>query len=329
MIKDSFLRELKVVRTGLAAAAITIGGCAQVAQVVEDPRLAFISASDPCAPSREPFVAIREEQRKQIAKWTALGALAGATAVVLSTDVNRDKLILGTLGGALAGAVTGYYRNLNKRGSETADLRSAIFTDAKSDASGGDELVTGVSNLNACRMKSLDDIAIQLQSGLITKEEARTNLALVKSQTQKDNKLIESVSEGLAKRSSIYVTALRLSGADDAEKYIAEAEAYEPIVQKPQYTISRGASQSGTVTFSEAPLVESKDQKSVSQVTQSEVEDFSDRPAPAPITITKRPKVDDNSVTDLAKGSAELDAMVVAHIESVDEAIENIEAVLL
>lgn len=311
----------RMTAVSVVAAVVVIAGCATLS-----PRAAFISSSDSCSKLREPFVEVREKQRNQIVKWTAIGATAGVAAAFASGDTDKKKIILGAIGGGLVGAVTGYYKNLNNRASQTVELRNTIFTDAEADANGGDELVAGVSRLNACRMKSLDEIAVEVQSGAIGKGEARSRLALVKQRTQDDNKLIDSVSRGLAKRSSIYVSALQLSGAEDADKYIAEAEAYNPIVQKPKYAISRlGASQSAEVTFSESPLDESERR----QILPPKVQVLRDRPAPAPITIKKRPKAGENSIAATAKGVSELDAMVVAHLESVDEAIGNIEAVLL
>ena len=310
--------------------SIALTGCSNVAQIVQDPRAAFMSASDPCSSSREPFVEVREKQRNQIVKWTAVGAWAGAAAAIVRKDTDAKKVLGGAVAGGLIGAVSGYYYNLNKRATQTEQLRKTVFADAEIDAVGGDKLVAGVSRLNACRMKSLDEIVAGVQSGQLSKSEARSRLDFVKRLTQGDNKLIESVSEGLAKRSSIYVSALQLSGADDAEKYIEDAKAYEPIVQKPMYAISRaGSSQSATVTFSESPLSESEARKKAASAVPTIVQEVVDRPPPTPIAIKKRSKRNENSVTATAKGAAELDAMVVAHVESVDEAIHNIEAVLL
>lgn len=313
-----------------AASAVVISGCANVAEVLQDSRAVFLSGSDPCSASREPFVEVRERQREQIFKWTAAGAFAGAVAVIKSGDADRNKLILGTLAGGLAGAVTGYYYNLNKRAATTKDLRRTIFTDAESDAKGGDKLVATVSRLNACRLKSLDDIVAAVQSGELGKDEARSRLAAVKKQTENDNKLIASVSKGLTKRSSVYVSALQLSGDDNVDRFIEEAEAYKPIVQKPRYAISRApSSQTATVTFSEAPLIESQDRTRAKPAVPSSIETAVVRPLPSPITLRKRAISNENSVTATAMGAIELDAMVIAHVESVDEAIDNIEAVLL
>lgn len=314
----------------LIALVLAITGCANVQQVLQDPRAAYISGADPCAKSREPFVEVREEQRDQILKWSVAGAFAGAIAVIESGNSDRNKVILGTLAGGLAGAVTGYYYNLNKRSKKTQDLRNAVFTDAASDAKGGDELVAAVSRLNACRLKSLDDIVAAVQAEQLSKDEAKSRLAVVKRRTGKDNELIASVSEGLTERSSVYVSALQLSGADNADRFIKEAKAYRPIVQKPKYAISRvPTSQTATVTFSEAPLVESADGTRTTPAAPPSIETAIVRPLSAPVTIKKRARSNENSVTAAAKGAVELDAMVAAHVESVDEAIDSIEAVLL
>lgn len=288
--------SLQMLRVGIVAAGLTISGCSTVSQIVQDPRSAYILASDPCSSFREPFVQIREKQRRQIVNWAATGAFAAATAVILGKDTSTKNIALSFVGGALVGAVTGYYYNLTKRESQTNELRSTIFTDAKLDAGESDELVAGVSSLNGCRMKSINEIATGLQAGTLSQEDARESLSLIKRYSQLDNKLVGSVSEGLTKRSTIYVSALQLSGADDADKYITQAEAYQPIVRKPKYTVSRKASS---------------------------------QPEPKPITIKKRSKSNENSVIATAKGAAELDAMVIAHVQSVDDAIEDIESVLL
>ena len=278
----------------LISFSIVLSGCATTGNVLEDSRERYITsvANDPCSKLRVPFVEVREAQRQQIAKWAAIGATAGAAGGAAIDHKNRLRgALIGLVTGAVAGATIGYYKDLEQRSAGTAALRNAVFTDAKKDVASSDRLVRAVSELNRCRIKQLKDIAAGIQTGKISKDEAKVRIQAVKDATNEDNMLIKSVSTGLIERSEIYVNALKQSGATDADAYIASAKSYKPIVNKPKYAVARGNIQ--------------------------------------PISVGQRNKKVETSVESSYKNAVELDAMQTAHAESVDEAIKDIDALLL
>ncbi|NKN31694.1 YMGG-like glycine zipper-containing protein [Marichromatium bheemlicum] len=297
-------RALLIFVVALLTASLGLSGCATTGgnplaagmQVFEDARGRYIDVStpDPCATLREPFVEVREVQRREIAKWAAIGASAGAAGGAAIDRNNRLRgLLIGALTGALAGATIGYYTDLQERAEGTSALRRAVFTDARGDRQRSDRLVGAVAKLNQCRMRSLKSIATAVRKGQISKDEARARLAAVKRATREDNQLIDSVSAGLTKRTNIYVNALQRSGAEDADAYIARAEAYRPVVRKPQFAVSRPTAQVSS------------------------------------ISLTRRDRRGENSVEGVAKNAAELEALQLAHREAVDDGIEDINALLL
>lgn len=195
--------------------------------------------------------------------------------------------------GAVAGASAGYLANLRERSGETAALRNAVFADAREDSRTGDRLVDGVIRLNDCRMTALTTIARDVRSGTLTREAALARLADTRSFVNLDNELIAKTSRGLRERTGIYVNALAESGAEDPESYIRTAEAYRP------------------------------------RVTTAEPRLAAARPSAAPIGLTRRNRSGESPVGAAAKSSIELDALQAAHLQTVDNGIDDIEALLM
>jgi len=274
--------------------SLILVGCAQ-------PRQHYIlaaSAADTCTPLREPFVAVIERQQEQLREWAAIGAAAGGgigAAVGARRGLGETLvgLVIGAVAGAMAGASAGYLANLRERSGETAALRNAVFTDAREDAQTGDRLVEGVIRLNDCRMTALAAIAREVRSGTLTREEARARLADTRSFVELDNELITKTSSGLRERTGIYVNALAESGADDPEAYIRTAETYRP------------------------------------RVTTAEPRLAADRPSAAPIGLARRNRSGETPVEAAVKSSVELDALQAAHLQTVDNGIDDIEALLI
>lgn len=229
-----------------STAAVII--CAMSVSACVSPRAQYISADDPCSTIREPFVQIKERQQEQIATWAAAGAAAGiaAGAAIGAASSNKKKgrgaligALVGGLAGAFAGALAGYYANLQDRANSTSGLRNAVFNDAQADFRSADTLVNAVTDLNECRLRSVQNVGADYQQGTLSKEAAKTLLDQIRAATDADNELIASVVNGLERRNEIYVGALAKSGANDSEGYLSRVEDYQPTVNKAEYTIAR------------------------------------------------------------------------------------------
>lgn len=235
-------RSFKTI-SAMVVVAVAITGCV-------NPRATYISAQDPCSQFREAFVQIKEAQQQQIKEWAAtgggIGAAGGVVAGAAVARKNNGNVLVGALvggligvaAGALAGAALGYYNDLQKRKSSTSALRNAVFSDANSDARTGDRLLNAVVDLNTCRLKSIEQVAADIQRGAL-REEARARLAQIEAASDADNTLITSVTEGLDDRNKIYVNALAKSGAENPDAYIASVNTYEPVVQPAVFTVAR------------------------------------------------------------------------------------------
>lgn len=300
-------RNIALVRqialAGITASAVFTSGCATVGdpiggfkQVVQDPQKYYITnaVGDPCARLRQPFVDVRKEQRQTVAKWAALGTAAGVAAGAAIDSRNRLRgALIGAVVGLASGATAGYYADLQKRAKTTESLRETVFSDAKGDVRSSDDLIQAVTRLNRCRLTSIQAVAADVQDKKISKEEAEKRLAEIKRATAEDNQLIASAAQGLEKRTNFYVNALKQSGAENPQAYIAEAAAYKPVVIKPKYTVRRAGAK------------------------------------PQGVTIKQRSRRGETTVTSVAKNSSELAAIQVAHQEVVDEAASDVQAMLL
>lgn len=232
----------KTIATVLIA-AMAVSGCVS-------PRAQYISANDLCSPIREPFVQIKERQNQQIAAWTAAGAAAGlatGAAIGAASSNNRGRgalvgALVGALTGALAGALTGYYSNLQERANSTSGLRNVVFKDAQADFKSADKLVNAVTELNECRLQSVQRIAVEFQQGRLSKNDAKAQLDQLRAAADADNDLVSSVVSGLEKRNSVYVGALDKAGAEDTEAYLTRINDYKPQIKDAEYTIARGGS---------------------------------------------------------------------------------------
>lgn len=241
-----------------------------------------IQADDPCAKEKEPFVRVFEEQRKILGQWVAAGS-------AMHRDGHRQEAPAGQLFGILTVAAIGYHADLEQRSTTTDEFRQAIFNDAGGDRRTSDLLVRGVTDLNRCRMNTLQVIAGNFQNNTMSKDEARTRLAAIKVATDEDASLIQAISSNLVSHNEIYVNALNHSGVADAKKYIADARTYQPIVKKATFTIKGGK---------------------VGDVT--------------PISLSVRSQQGESTLTANAKNAVDLNAMQTAHLAAVAEGIEAI-----
>jgi outer membrane lipoprotein SlyB len=230
----------------LLTASVILQGCAQVSQVTQNPRATYIAASDQCSPFREPFVQIREQQREQIARWAALGAVAGAGAGTVIGAANRDKLSTGqrlalvigsTLAGAALGAIAGYYSDLQKRSGQTQGFQQAIYNDADAAASSTDRLTRAVADLNRCRLDSADQIAARyIGQGTAGREAALRELAQVRASIAADNELINSTLDGIGNTKDVYVGALKRDPVADGDRVLATTQTYRPRIVPASFT---------------------------------------------------------------------------------------------
>jgi len=236
---------------------------------------------------------VRVDQRRTVAKWAALGAAAGTAGGAALDKKNRARgALIGLFSGIIVGAAAGYYADLQERTSSTQALRNTVFSDAKRDVRSSDKLVQAVTRLNRCRVTAIQAVASDVRGKKITKEDARKRLADIQRSTIIDDQLIGSVAQGLTQRTNTYVTALRKSGADNPDAYITKAASYKPVVVKPRYTVSRSKNPRG-------------------------------------VTVKTRNRRSENTVTSAAKNGSELKALQVAHQETIEENIKDVETMLL
>ncbi|MDF2235870.1 hypothetical protein P2H44_25235 [Albimonas sp. CAU 1670] len=249
-VRGAFARRLlgfAMVSTVVLASACAGGGpLGAVGIAFSDPSEYMLDPNE-CTQYRQPFVNVRLKQREEIRDWAATGAAAGALAGAaaggaIGRAANNTAagvligLVGGVVAGAFAGATIGYYQDLEDRAGSTDGLRRVIDGDARADAEQGDLLSNALTELNACRLRAIEDVKTGIRAGKIGGESARAQLRAILEQTRTDDNLIASVTEGLQERADIYVSAARRSGADDVDAFVARAEAYEPVVQRPSYT---------------------------------------------------------------------------------------------
>lgn len=222
----------------MVLSAMTLSGCQLSTLGVQNTTVEEANR-DVCSKYRRPFEVMRIERAKRIQQWAAGGAAVGASVGAASDGL--EGALKGLLIGAFAGAVGGYLADLKKRSNSTAGMRKAIAGDAYRDRQETDQLLNALQRLNGCRVNQIQTVRAKVQNGSWNKATARNQLALIQRDVKKDNGIIDSVTNDLTKSSNTYVRALKSTGANNADSYVASIQRYEPRVSAPQPTAAGGS----------------------------------------------------------------------------------------
>ncbi|MBD3786627.1 MAG: hypothetical protein IE922_06600 [Sphingomonadales bacterium] len=226
-------KPLKFAHTLLLGAALALSGCLPAPSAEE-----LRATSDQCSKYRTPFTRISQERDLRIEAYAKIGSTLGATvgvAIAKQRDENEIAgMLLGALAGAALGATSGYLSDLQKRATSTAGLQKAVNGDASRDLRATDALIVAMSSLNRCRLSQIAAVEKSVRAGG-DRTAARATIAQIRRSVDVDNRVINAVVGDLTRTRSLYVGALRQTGAD-TDQFVASIQQYRPKVSSPQQT---------------------------------------------------------------------------------------------
>ncbi|GMG85339.1 hypothetical protein LNKW23_45590 [Paralimibaculum aggregatum] len=227
-------RRLGRALTGLAVGgALALQGCAPVAGV---------DADDFCSQHRAVMVKEQERFNETIAIGAISGAIAGGIIGGLASGDVTGALIGAVVGGA-TGALGGYLTAKSRQGRNRAEILNAINQDVRATRGFVTQLSESVRRLNTCRANEVNDLSRRIQSGQLSGEAARAELAVLRQRIADDRRLVNQVIGEVDENRGVFADALAKTSQVDRDIVVSSrVQSYQP--QTTSYTSSLSA---GTV----------------------------------------------------------------------------------
>lgn len=194
-------------------------------------RAKYGNKEDPCFSYRDPLIRSQEHFSESIVKGAVAGGILGGVTGFLFDKNDRERGALrGLIAGALSGAAVGYLNAKREQASTKSELRRAINQDASVEGTQVGELGQALRSLNTCRANQVAQIRADFQQEKLTRQQVRTEVALIRGAIRDDNNLVRSILQDVKERNAVYVESLaQVEGL--TEKQVAGAAAsYKPSV---------------------------------------------------------------------------------------------------
>ncbi|WP_089721188.1 SH3 domain-containing protein [Candidatus Entotheonella palauensis] len=199
-------------------------------------RANYSNPNDPCNVHRETLIGSQDHFKKSMITGGALGAGAGAAAgAAIDKDNPLRGALIGALIGAAAGAAGGYLAAKQKAAKNREELRQAINQDINNDSVQVGKLGRTLRALNLCRAGQVADIQRGLNTGSLSRDVARTQIATVRSAVAADNELVQQILQDVNKRNAVYVASIADVENMSQEQLAKKVDRYEPrVVHRPK-----------------------------------------------------------------------------------------------
>ncbi|SDD11649.1 hypothetical protein [Belnapia rosea] len=209
----------------LAAASLTIGGCATG---LSGP---VVTADDPCSSYRQP---IADVKRSGLQPDDVLLAVGVGTAAGVVTGLATGKPAAGlaaALVGVTATAGTRYLQRQQQAHQNRQQLAAAIYQDEVRDGSSFAPARAAVAQLRGCRRQQFDALLTDVRRKQATQGEARSRFDKLLAQRRRDDEIVSAALDTAGQRVGLYQEAVEKSQSE--ELYSAFARRSGPVPPVP------------------------------------------------------------------------------------------------
>jgi len=170
------------------------------------------------------------------------GAAAGAAGGALIGGLisgNLKGALIGAAAGGVAGAAGGYWEALQQQNQNTAQLESTVAGNLSTENAQIDKTQLAFNQDMDCRFQQAATIRANYHAGLITEDQAVTQMAQVKTWAQRDLQLAQTINGQIQSRGQQFDTAATNLGAAPAAAPVtslnkpAELRYNEPLLLQP------------------------------------------------------------------------------------------------
>ncbi|MGF1500890.1 MAG: SH3 domain-containing protein [Paracoccaceae bacterium] len=214
---------------GRAALACLVGGALLLQGCVATGP--GVQANDPCSQNRQPMVEAQQRFNDTIAGNVVVGAvIGGIIGGVITGDIGGA--IGGAIAGGLAGAAKGYVDAKAQQAQNRAEVVQAINQDVRSSRAYVSTIGEAVRRLNTCRANEVADLRRRIETGQISGDAARAELAVLRNRIADDRRQINLVMGDVDENNGVYADALsKTQGIDRSIVVSQTATTYQPVVR--------------------------------------------------------------------------------------------------
>ncbi len=206
----------------LLAGSMTLQGCTIPA--------AGVDADDFCSRNRQPLLDEIQRFNDTIAIGALGGALAGAAAGAAATG-DIAGVLVGAAIGATAGGIGGYLVAKRRQAQQAGSVVQAINQDVRATRGWVTKVSEGVRRLNTCRANEVNDLRRRIQSGQISGEAARAELALLRERIAADRRLVNQVIGAVDENQGTFTAALAETQGVERDLVVSSSvRSYQPRV---------------------------------------------------------------------------------------------------
>ena len=198
MTRSRLTRWLRLGVSVLATAGL-LSGCGPGGVTTQSQRIGYDNGTDSCRPQLVALDSTGNFFGEDILKGAAVGALGGALIGGLVSGNWRGALIGGGAGAA-AGATAGYWTALQQQSHDQAAITTQINSDLNRENAQIDRTQIAFDQLADCRYRQAQAIRTAYARGAMTRAEAESQMAVVRSRSQRDIALAKAIDKQINAR---------------------------------------------------------------------------------------------------------------------------------
>jgi len=225
-------------RTRRGATALVVGtalivqGCASVP--------AGVDSNDVCSRHRQPMVEAQERFNQTIAVGAVSGAALGALTGALITG-DWGGAVAGAVAGGLTGAAAGYMKAKQDQYGNRQAILASINRDVRDSRGYMTRIGASIRRLNTCRANEVADLRRRIQTGQVSKDQARAELRVLRSRIADDRKLVNAVMGDVDEANGAYADALAKTQGVERDLLVSRrVQSYQPDVTQAALVPTRG-----------------------------------------------------------------------------------------
>jgi outer membrane lipoprotein SlyB len=210
------------------SALLLLGGCV----TTQSGRIGADDGTDSCRPQLVALDSTGNFFAEDIIKGAVIGAVGGALIGGLASGSWRGAAA-GAAAGALVGGATGYFAAVQQQRRDQAGIFTQVKGDLSNENAQLDRTQAAFDNLTNCRFQQARTVRADLQAGRITRDQAQSRMAVIRSRYDRDVQLARSINGQITGRQEQFAEAAEnLSPGSKAQ--IEQRRAVQPR----RYTIA-------------------------------------------------------------------------------------------
>lgn len=216
------LRHKSFRATAVVCAGIMLSACV----TTQAGRIGADDGSDNCRPQLVALDSTGNFFAEDIIKGAVIGAVAGGLIGGLASGNWRGAAI-GAAAGAAVGGATGYFAAVQQQRRDQAGMFAQVKDDLGRENAQLDRTQVAFDNLTNCRFQQARQVRADLVAGRITRDQAQSRMALVRSRYDRDLQLARTINGQIGGRQEQFADAAD-NLSPGAKQAIAQSRAAPP-----------------------------------------------------------------------------------------------------